>query len=531
MPRKATGTLVNQGGHWFGRYWAMVDGERVRRFVDLDTQNELRAKQTLAKLVAADEAGVEADGVELVAQAGDRIIGDRERLGQSPRGERSYFVRYVVPVLGHMPVTAVSKGDVLSVLEAARDAGRAGETIAHLKKSMSAVFKQLRREEVISELPIPTNDELPEALPETIDDRAKSVLSDDELLIYLSYTDARKGERYAGATRERQLMSLLSRCVGGMRTIELHGLTWGRVRAEEGTFDALEVLRTKTRRKASRRGSKAVSRQLYPLGDTVLPFFLRYWYVRTSKVLTSKVSTSELSPADPLFPVRRLRVRGHKRPNTVRSPSSTWASSLRRDLMRAFEAAHAKGVPGVPKKGSRRWAELFEGTGDRQRLIFHSSRNAAAVVAERFERLRAAARFTGHASGQMLQHYRERVGEVDVVPIFPELLPDASKLVAIVRSWCDADGIAHESVFGPEPTEPDPDGSDDGANEKADGKGRALKSSRVTARRVGGRDLLSVVMAPDYEPLAELRRPLLYPTELRGQGQITHRFQALVVPR
>jgi integrase len=520
MARKATGTVLWYRSGFHARYWSTVAGERKRLFVDLETTNRLEAERRLAALVDADRAGQQPATVETLEQAGNRVIDLREKLGQSPRGERGYLVRWVYPAIGRMDPAVVTKHDVLVVLESVRDAGRSAETIGHVRKAVVAVFKQLRRERVVTELPIPAADEVPEALPETIDDRPKAVLSDDELLIGIAYTDPRSAERFVGPTRERQMMALLSRCVGGLRTNELHGLTWSRVRAESGRFDELEVLRTKTRRKAARRGSKAVSRQVYPLGDTVLPMFLRYWYVRHEKVAGRAPAGHE-----PLFPVRRARRAGEEdRVGEQRSGGTTWARAFRRDLQSAFKAAHAAGVAGVPVPGSQRWAELMEGTADRQRLIFHSSRNAAAVMAERFERLKEAAKFTGHASGRMLQHYRERVGEVDVVPVFPELLPDADRLAGVLLDWCVAEGIDPALVFRP-------DRMPEQANEEAHAIVTRAVHASISARGAVALKAENAEISAFGDSVPTLRRPLLYPTELRGQGQITHRFQALVVPR
>lgn len=86
----------------------------------------------------------------------------------------------------------------------------------------------------------------------------------------------------------------------------------------------------------------------------------------------------------------------------------------------------------------------------------------------------------------MLQHYRERVGEVDVVPMFPELLPDADKLVAVLRGWCDAEGIAREDVFGDSaPQDPDPDESSGDAHEKAERKDRGAKTPKIVVNHKG----------------------------------------------
>jgi site-specific recombinase XerD len=493
MPRKATGQLILRKNGYYGRYLATVDGVRKHVFTFLETKNELIARRRLDALIAAEEAAHEPTVAETFEQAALRVHETRIKTLPSARGELSYMRKHVNPVIGRVPAREVTKADVMSVLEAVRDKGHAQQTILHVRNAVSAVFKALRREGVVQALPLPSVDELPECLPEAIDERPKSVLSDDELLTYLAYSDPRKGEAYQGAVRERQLMALLSRCVGGMRTAELQGLTWARARAEGAAFDALEVIRYKTRRKASRQGSKAIARQLYPLGDTVLPCFLRYWHLRHC------VKSGEPSPDAVLFPVRRESSRGEGRVGERRT-SSTWARALRRDVKRAFGLEAFEGGQWKDKKTtdaySRRMLELLEGTDDRRPLWMHNSRNAAAVMAERQERLKAAARVTGHASARMLQHYREMAGEVDVVPVVPEFLPDAERLEAVLREWCRVDGIDPALVFPAAACDESPRGPDDSSRENAPGKRTGTENEPKRAKVVA----LGAPKRSDFEP-------------------------------
>lgn len=482
MPRKATGQLILREKGYYGRYLATVDGVRKHVMVFLETRNEIIARQRLDALVAAEEAGRAPSIAETFGAAAKRVHDARLKTHPSSTTEVGNVRKHVNPVIGHIAAREVTKADVMSVLEAVRNKGHAQQTIANVRNAVAVVFKALRREGVVKELPVPGLDELPESLPESVDVRPKAMLSDEELLHYLKYTEPSKGEGRRGALRERQLMTLFSRCVGGMRTGELQGLTWTRARAEDNSFEALEVIRYKTRRKASRAGSKAVARQLYSIGDTVLPYFLRYWHVRSTKL-------AGVAPAHDsvVFPVRRERARGQGRVGERRA-KSTWARALRRDIKRAFGLEAFEGGKWVEKKStdeySRRLLELLEGTDDRRPLWFHSSRNAAAVMAERQARLSAAAKVTGHASGRMLQHYREMVGEVDVVPVLPELLPDAERLVAILRAWCAADELDPALVFsapgagGVEVAVSGPTAPGPASNENAPGKRTGAENDR-----------------------------------------------------
>jgi site-specific recombinase XerD len=502
MPRKATGQYIPGPEGIAFRYWKTVrhdeDGKPIKErvTVPLGTHNQVLAEQLGERLLKAEAEGRAATVVETFEAAAARVQAIRLKTIPGASDEMMWVRNHVTPAIGPMLARDVEKPDIMAVLEHMRDQGYTDQSIRHVRNAVHAIYKRLKSEGVVKASPAPDIEELPEALPESVDERPKAVLSDEELFTYLEYSDPRDGELYRGAVRERQLMTLLSRCVGGMRTMEIQGLTWSRARAEDGSFAALEVIRYKNRRKAAKRGSKTVARQLYPLGDTVLPFFLRYWYVRRAHVTGTAPSLESV-----LFP----RIVGEDGAADQKREKNSLASKLRRDVKRAFglevwneEAGEAeaearrrsvfeqaeqgksqraigaelgmsqavvqrilagtasgrgRGYVGrweeakPREKYTRRELELFEGTEDRRPLWFHNARNMAAIAAERVARLQAAAQTTAH-TGKMLQHYREMAGEVDVVPVLPDFLPDGDRLVLLLRDWCRLDGIDIRDVFG-----------------------------------------------------------------------------------
>lgn len=449
---KQSGSLVWHKSGWYGRYWRTVDGVRKRVFVDLETKNQLIARQKLDALIAQEEGQVQGTtGPETFEAAAARVHLMRAKTLVCAKNEIGLLRTHVFSVIGRMPVTEIRKADVLAVLEAVRDSkpasrparqGYSQESIVHIRNAVAAVFRQLRREGVIEHLPVPNGDETPECLPEAIDDRPNAALEDHELLWYLAYSHPRSNEVFRGPVRERQLGALLCRCVGGMRTGEAMGLTWARAGAEAGAFDAIEVVRYKSRRKGSRAGHKLAIRQLYTLEGTLLPAFLRFWWLRT---LQRSRSAPQLDA--PLFPMRRTDRAGQRR------SKAAWAEPTRLDVQAAFRAALATGAKDVPREGSRRWQELFVGTEDRRPMWFHNNRAVAADRAVRNELSKRAASFTGHATGSMVQHYRQRIGAVDVIPVIPQLMPQPDALRAILLGWCEADGVDASLVFG-EPSAP-----------------------------------------------------------------------------
>lgn len=104
---------------------------------------------------------------------------------------------------------------------------RAAPAAVHLRR-----VRQLRREGVIVRNPV-ADSVMPTLVKTTIKERA--VLSDDDLTIYLSWANPK--QTWSTASLERQVMACMSRLFGGLRTGDLHALSWEAFDVEDGRFE------------------------------------------------------------------------------------------------------------------------------------------------------------------------------------------------------------------------------------------------------------------------------------------------------
>lgn len=524
MPRKAEGRYRKGPNGWSVQIWKTIGTDdngkpiKARRWEALGTHSKDLAHDRGAKLIKAEADGRTAAEPETFEQAAERVMADRAATIATADGQLGWLRKHVFESIGTMLARDVERADLDAILKRMQRDAYAAESMKQVRKALVAVYDALKSEGALGKKssPVPPVGELPRPLPEAIDTRPKAVLRDTELLVYLEYADPRGGESWRRAVRERQLMTLLSRCIGGMRTGEIQSLTWARAAADDG-FDRVEVVR----HKAKHDGKQSKVRQLYTLDGTVLPYFLCYWYRRHQHITGAAPALESV-----LFPVAREARDGDARIGERRKDSTSVAKALRRDIKRAFglevwnenpepaDAARVRKVEelarrkvpqraiaaklgmtqpavarlltgkasGRPRGSAGRWEsakspneygrrllELLEGTEDRKRLVFHSSRNAAALAAERAVRDAEAARATAH-SPRMARHYREVAGEIDVVPVRADSIPDAARLLLILRDWCRLDGIDLRDVFGDGFEWPDGDGGKGYAKRLRDGK-------------------------------------------------------------
>lgn len=190
----------------------------------LQTQNKAVAQRKLARLVAELDASEEGVGrSETFQEAVERVYLLRKTNGvKSADEEVSKLRRFANPMIGTKEVTQVTPPEINSVLDDCKAQGKSRETTKHVLQTISNVFARLKREGVIQRNPA-SDAEMPD-YPRTTKKR-RAVLTDYELTVYLAYEH--KQERWRIAVLEHQVMSLLSRTFGGLRTGDLHTLRWG----------------------------------------------------------------------------------------------------------------------------------------------------------------------------------------------------------------------------------------------------------------------------------------------------------------
>lgn len=197
MPKKQDGQLfMKEGRGWYGRFYATVEGERVRVCRALNTQNKAIARRKLARLIAeGNVAPEEAQRAETFEEAARRVVDAQRDAGMVTWKDRLYrLTAHAFPALGKMLPAQLKAVHVRDVLTEARDGGMAHETLKHLRGDVSKVLDDLWRAE---ELPENVVDrvEVPEALPSAVAEAKKerAVLEDDELVRYLAWEPSTAG--------------------------------------------------------------------------------------------------------------------------------------------------------------------------------------------------------------------------------------------------------------------------------------------------------------------------------------------------
>jgi integrase len=415
MSRPATGQLVWQKRGWAARIWRVIDGERVRVRVPLDTNNRTVAQRKLEKFLADENATFsDAQQPESFREAAERVNLQRVADGVSTaKDELARLRSYAFPVFENVHVGAVETSHVNAALDFAKAQGKAKQTVAHVRQAIRIVFEALKREGALKANPCDDA-----AMPRfaKVATKETAVLEDSELLVYLSYQHPKKHHQLA--VLERQTMSVISRCFGGLRTNDLHKLTWQAFEIGDGEFARGWAPRVKTRRP-----------QLLEV-PTVLRPILRDWWERQGR-----------PAAGPVFPALRGKRAGEAKGKV------SHALALRRDLRRAFgvetwnperrryEAARAL----TPRE-----VELFEPTEHTDPVDFHSWRRAfTQALANAAVNVQTSAALAGHASLSAHVRYLANSGKAQVMPM--AALPDIKatswpKLSAATPTPSDSQG-------------------------------------------------------------------------------------------
>jgi len=405
-PRKAAehteqrGQLIHRRTGWYGRFYAIVDGERVRVCRALGTDNRAVARAKIRRLIEEqDVRPAAALPAETFADAARRVLDQQRTGGMATWKERTQRLEdYVLPTLGPILPGDIRASHVRSVLEAARDLGKARQTLVHIKNDISAVLGDLWRADLLPEN-VTARVKVPEAQAEPTQ-RAKkerAVLTDEELARYLAWEHPDQRQRMA--VLERQTMACVARMFGGLRTSDLHALVWGgfdlpKVLDDGGTVGGFAIGIAPRRKgaglaKGGRPQRLAVPEMLRPI--------LADWWERHGRPRTGLV-----------FPARRGAKAGIGTKQGV-----SHAAAFRRDLRRAFGVDEQ--VPSDHERGARgplgalvweqaraltpRERELFEETEFTRPVDFHSWRRAFnQALADAGVNAQQAQALAGHAS-------------------------------------------------------------------------------------------------------------------------------------
>ena len=237
MGRKRTGRLVERKSGWRAHVTLTIDGETVRKMVDLETQDRAVARRKLKRLLAESEHDTEADAIdaasspitvkEAVEQAHERWVAD-DIADADTRLAR--LQTYALPQLGDMKAAAVKGADISDVLMDAKKAGLSKQSVRHIRNGLSSVFKDLWLDEVIPDNPVKRS-RMPKMKEKK---KRRAMLTDEELVNFLDSPSV---------DFEIKMLVLVSRTIGGMRAGDCNALTWS---SFSDDFGKCEVPRAKT---------------------------------------------------------------------------------------------------------------------------------------------------------------------------------------------------------------------------------------------------------------------------------------------
>lgn len=292
MARKATGSLEWRARlkTWVGR----VRGEDGQRspWLSLETTSEEVARERLAKWIATGKAPSQA-GRETFEDAATRLVDAVEKTNPVlARDRRTRLRQFAYPHIGAIAVADLTMPTLFGVLESMATDGYCESTIHHMRTDFSRICSKLVLEGAI-EHNCARGMQLPDEM--VVDDRIPCVLTDEETI---------RLQKERGFTAEIDMLSLVSRYLGGQRTSDLHAFDWSGV--DTVSWKTARVRRPKTEtRKRKRRGQKRATRAyewvLHEIPARVIEPLKAWWQ-------------KQGSPKEgPVFPLRRGRNAGQRK--------------------------------------------------------------------------------------------------------------------------------------------------------------------------------------------------------------------------
>lgn len=314
MPRplKSDGLIWSERKGWCARVFVTIDGERVRKTVELGTRDRVVARCKRARLLTGEHAPERGSAPLTVSEAAAGTFKRWEADGVSTAPEReSMLRRYALgpacPVtcenkhahviaaehhIGDRSVTSIAVADIEAILSAVRDAGMAKQSVAHMRFYLTSIFDDLRRRKIIASNPVA--DARSPRVKRT--KKRRAVLSDEEIRQLLAHPTV---------DIEIKMLVLLCRTVGGQRAGDLNALRWS---AFGEDFATCAVPRGKTD-----------TPQVLIVPHIVRPF-LGWWH-----------AGQDFPNDGPVFPCRRGKRAGEpKKPGNM-----SYAARLRRELVKA----------------------------------------------------------------------------------------------------------------------------------------------------------------------------------------------------
>ncbi len=339
MPKKrrrarGKGTVyLKKGEGYYARRWVTEpDGTEVRKSTKLHTWDKGDAKRLLDRLVAQDgPAPAEAlDLTETFQEAALRVIEQQTNAGkgQCAKDRKARLKKYAFPKIGGLLVTKIGRPKLIEVLQGAAKQGKSQQTLEHLRKDLSVVFRDLLVNRQIDFNPCV---ELRSAMPAAPkDERPRMLLLDEHVEAFVSAPTV---------PAQLRVLAFASRTLGGMRTSDLHAWDWSWIDWASGTT---KIVRPKTDDKAR---------------HVMLPEFLttlKEWWLACGRPL-----------AGPVFAAKGKGTQKKK---------SSYAKALRRELWRL--GLHVPMAGWDPAKPAKELDAYQMDTTQTRAVDFHSFRRA-----------------------------------------------------------------------------------------------------------------------------------------------------------
>lgn len=366
MGRPAKGQLIWTGGGWSGRFYAMVDGVRIRTMRPLGTDNRAVAARKLAALVSGAVSVTSAAATETFEVAGRQVVARQKADGLTTWHDRlRRLERYAFPLIGAMPVDKIRAADIRAVIDVVLAAGRARDTAKHMIVDCSTILGDLWRDETIREN-VAAKVRVPKSAPRNT--RARVVLTDAEFAAFMSH---------GGVDDELRTIALVSRTFGGMRTSDLHAWDWAHIDTR-GWRDAY-IPRPKTK-----------STDRLGLPDVLIPALKAWW------------DAHGRPHAGPVFPCRQGPRAGKRK-----GKGSSYAWHLREALWQAGIVRPKPGFDIATTEAERRTLCVIQsGDAECMPVDFHSFRRAYNTgLARAGVNVQTAMKLAGHRSAQTHMRY------------------------------------------------------------------------------------------------------------------------------
>jgi integrase len=348
MSRPRTGTLVWRKRGWGARVTIYRDGVRSQTVVDLGTSSRSLAERKLLELnsntLTSTELRALARKRETFLEAAERLVGIQRDEGLKTWTERLYRIRqFAAPLIGNLDPREVKPSHVQEVFRSMVKLELSRQTIKHMKADLSRVFADLIREELCEDNPVsktvvPAN--------ASVDTRERIVLTDEEFAAFMSCREV---------SPELHTMAMASRCLGGMRTSDLHAWDWSHI--DTDNWADAHVPRPKVAKSARR-----LPRLVLP--EILVPVLVAWWDAQGRPV------------SGPVFPVQK-----GPRAGKTKGRGISYAQALRDALWAAGVVRPLPGFDRARTEEERKVRCLIQ-SGDNleyKPVDFHSFRRAFAT--------------------------------------------------------------------------------------------------------------------------------------------------------